>query len=233
MQKIDYSKLKFRSGTWDRDIFRSVAELNEYKLTEFQPDDQVIDIGTHIGGFTWACALKGAKNIKTYEASSDNFSLARQNIETLKELYPDLSVEVNNFAVFRSDLSEEVVSETVLHFSGIHNENTGGGNVLYSTVGEEVKCIRLDSIIGDRQVKLLKLDCEGSEFPILLTSAKLDQVECIIGEFHEGDVPKHLNMPYERFTIKLIKEHLESQGFKVTYEHDKTVPTLGLFKAIK
>jgi FkbM family methyltransferase len=233
IEKIDYNLLKLRTGTWDRNIFRSVAELNEYNLTEFSPEDYIIDIGTHVGGFCWACAMRGAKNIDTFEASSENFTLAWQNVEVLKNLYPDLKITANNFAVYRSDMSEELVDKMVLHFSGINGENTGGGNVLHSTEGEEVKCKRLDSIIGDKQVDLLKLDCEGSEFPILLTSKKLSQVKKILGEFHEGDAPQNLNMSYDKFTMVLLKEHLEAEGFEVTYEHHKVEPRLGLFTATR
>ena len=121
-----------------------------------------------------------------------------------------------------------------MHFSGIHNENTGGGNVLTNTEGLEVEWVSLDSIIGESKVRMLKLDCEGSEFPILLTSKKLNQVKEIVGEWHAiGNVPSHLNMPYKEFTFDLLKEYLEKQGFEFTYiKPNPGDSNLGNFKAI-
>jgi hypothetical protein len=34
-------------------------------------------------------------------------------------------------------------------------------------------------------VRLLKMDCEGSEWPLLYTSSELDRVQAVCGEYHE------------------------------------------------
>ena len=224
---IDYNRLHFREGTWDRNIFRSVAELNEYGLEcEFDEDDLVIDIGSHVGGFIWAAGQRGAKKMICFEAFKDNYELAKKNLDVLSSIIGKNNILIFNKAVYRSDLEEK----GILHFSGIHNENTGGGNVLTNTDGLEVEWLSLDSIIGDYKVRMLKLDCEGSEFPILLTSSKLDQVEEIYGEYHEMNVPSHLNMPYEKFTMSLLERHLREKGFDIitTRAIDST---LGIFRA--
>lgn len=227
---IDYSKLHFRENTWDKNIFRSVAELNEYGLDcEFNEDDIVIDIGSHVGGFIWAAGLRGAKRIISFEAFEDNYELAKKNIDVLSTIIGKNNITVFNKAIYRSDLEEQ---NGTLHFSGVHNENTGGGNVLTNTSGLQVEWMSLDKVIDDKQIRMLKLDCEGSEFPILLTTKKLDQVQEIVGEFHEMDVPKHLDLSYEKFTMSLLKEHLESKGFEVTYKVHDSVPSLGVFRAI-
>ena len=45
----------FRQDTWDPLIYHSVAIANEYELPEcFCESDIVIDIGAHIGSFTYA-----------------------------------------------------------------------------------------------------------------------------------------------------------------------------------
>lgn len=226
---IDYSKLHFREETWDRNIFCSVAELNEYGLDcEFKEDDLIIDIGSHVGGFIWAAGLRGAKRIVSLEAFKDNYELAKKNAEVLSSIIGKNNIMVFNKAVYRNDLVEQ---KGILHFSGIHNENTGGGNILTNTEGLEVEWISLDSIIGESKVRMLKLDCEGSEFPILLTTKKLNQIEEICGEYHEMDVPAHLNMPYEKFTMSLLREHLENNGFIITQRAIDS--RLGVFKATK
>ena len=68
--------------------------------------------------------------------------------------------------------------------------NTGSGSVIWGG-GEPVAKVAFDEIVdrvtnhGERRVRLLKLDCEGAEWPILLTSQRLDLIDEICGEFHE------------------------------------------------
>ena len=53
------------------------------------------------------------------------------------------------------------------------------------------------SMKGARRVNLLKIDCEGAEFPILLTSNRLAAIDRIVGEYHElrADLPPHVRLP--------------------------------------
>ena len=49
-----------------------------------------------------------------------------------------------------------------------------------------VEAISLDEVLSRFQrARLMKIDCEGSEFPILLTSKLLTRVDRIVGEYHE------------------------------------------------
>jgi hypothetical protein len=83
---------------------------------------------------------------------------------------------------------------------------------------------------------LLKIDCEGAEFPILLTSSRLDCIDRIVGEYHElrAELPRHVRVPgCEQFTVEILVEHLESFGFAVALEPQATgtFGALGLFFA--
>ena len=69
----------------------------------------------------------------------------------------------------------------------------------------------------------MKLDCEGSEFPILLTSKLLSKADRIIGEYHEVDstAMKYLapiaKLPhYKEYKTQMLVEKLEQKGFEVT-----------------
>jgi hypothetical protein len=71
----------------------------------------------------------------------------------------------------------------------------------------------------------LKIDCEGAEWPILLTSKKLHLIEGIVGEFHEiGGAydsldPLCLRLPgYERFTIKELELFLGEHHFTISHQ---------------
>ncbi len=67
--------------------------------------------------------------------------------------------------------------------------NNASGNVM-GAGGTPVKAVGLDRIIrhvtdrGRFRVRLMKLDCEGSEYPILFTAKTLHLVDAIVGEFH-------------------------------------------------
>ena len=103
---------------------------------------------------------------------------------------------------------------------------------------------------GQHRVRLLKLDCEGAEWPVLLTSQRLGLIDEICGEFHEiggqfpeigedraGQQPVFSFANLEKFTIDVLVDHLNDAGFTVTW-HRHTRPTgalegLGLFFATR
>ena len=133
--------------------------------------------------------------------------------------------------------------------------NTGSGSVIWGG-GEPVAKIAFDDIVdratnrGERRVRLLKLDCEGAEWPILLTSQRLHLIGEICGEFHEigGALPGDQRGPPggrarllagrpTKFTIDVLVGCLERAGFTVTYRRHMR-PTgalegLGLFFATR
>ena len=54
-------KFYARPETTDSAIFTNVVDDNEYNLPQsFEPDDIVVDIGAHIGGFSYAALERGA-----------------------------------------------------------------------------------------------------------------------------------------------------------------------------
>ncbi|MDQ2731571.1 MAG: FkbM family methyltransferase, partial [Armatimonadota bacterium] len=90
-----------------------------------------------------------------------------------------------------------------------------------------VKSVSLDTILTfTGPVRLLKMDCEGSEFPILLTATKLHLVEEICGEFHEmgglfdgNSIPDAARVEgYPAYGIGELFLFLNAAGFRVIYE---------------
>ena len=74
-------------------------------------------------------------------------------------------------------------------------------------------------------MNLLKIDCEGAEFPILLTSTRLAAIDRIVGEYHElrADLPPHVRLPgCNQFTVDMLTAQLERHGFGVTIEQQAT-----------
>lgn len=226
----------FRPGTCDYDVYRQVVQCNEYGLPEtFQPDDIVLDVGAHIGSFAFACVQRGARHVVAFEPDPENRSLA------LRNLHDSLgSVVLRREAVWRSDVPVESVG-----YSGYERDgsayNTGAGTLLSAEAGMEVGAVALDEVLAEvgGPVRLLKLDCEGSEFPILYTSKRLDRIKEIAGEFHEYDgpyaprhsVPESARVGDMPFTMEALAAFLEAQGFRVTSGRGRPEPRIGLFSA--
>jgi FkbM family methyltransferase len=232
---------RFRPGTIDEWVYHQVVGTNEYRLPrQFRPDDVIIDIGAHIGSFSYACWLRGSRNLSLYEPAPDNCEAILYNLHGLP------GITLHTTAVWRSD-TENVGKVKYLTHTGFPTTslgiNTGGGNVIWDN-GEHMQVPAesfadvLDRHIGTHTqespgfIRLLKIDAETSEFPILLTAPadKLAYVAEIVGEYHEiGGDYNNATIPapaavydtvnetfYTAYTVALLEEFLRDHGFQVT-----------------
>ena len=237
----------FRPQTLDFEIFNMVYFNNEYHLPDhFQPDDIIIDIGAHIGSFAYAALIRGAEHILSIEAHPQNYGLAR--IHFHEAITMDL-VDLRWGAVWRSDHHHDNLSYGDYTIWGNNLINTGNVEIHVGKHGQSIPQYALDALIQTyhpRRIRLLKLDCEGSEFPILLTASHLHQVDEIIGEFHEfGGTYDQQQPPFHlidntRYTVDTLLTHLNQQGFTTTherhqrYENGLWIPQrTGYFRAIR
>jgi FkbM family methyltransferase len=230
-------RFRFREGTIEEWIYKCVVTDNEYGLPErFLPDDVVIDVGMHIGSFCHAAALRGAGRVYGFEADESNFRRAAEHLAP----YGDRVRPAHN-AVWRSDEPPT----TLRLFRARDGENTGGGNVVWSEGDASVPALPFDDIVrhatrGGLRVRFLKIDCEGSEFPILFTSKSLHLIDEVAGEYHEfgGEfddypLPAAARVPgYTRYTIVELTEVLEASGFAVTSSRFGE-SNIGLFRAVR
>jgi FkbM family methyltransferase len=230
----------FRPGTLDQMVFDGVVALDEYRLPErFGPDDIVVDVGAHIGSFAYAVVLRGGRHVWSIEPDRVNCALAAEHLKP----YVDRGfVRLRHAAVWRSDPNDDE-----LRFDGYHAfphsypgmegiVNTGNGSVVWG-LGEPVAKIAFDDVVdqatnrGERRVRLLKLDCEGAEWPIVLTSRRLHLIDEIVGEFHElggpfseigENRPSNAHVFHSDrvagFTIEELVRFLREAGFCVTYD---------------
>jgi FkbM family methyltransferase len=249
----------FRPGTLDELIFNSVVLHNEYRLPErFEPADVVVDVGGHIGSFAYAVARRGGQHVWIVEPDRTNCALAAKHLRP----YIDQGyVQLINAAVWRSDPNDDELRFDGYHaiprsFPGLEGVvNTGSGSVVWG-LGEPVARIAFDDLVdlatirGQRRVRLLKLDCEGAEWPILLTSQRLHLIDEIVGEFHElggplleigehrpPQVPVFRSDRVAGFTIEELARFLRDAGFGVTHSRhvrpDGVLEGLGLFFATR
>lgn len=213
--KAEKSKfIRPQFSKWDGGIFTGVYTNNEYHIVPQVVDGIVVDIGAHIGSFSALASEMGALHVVAIEANPSNATQLSKNMVR----YP---VRVIRGAAWRSDKPPEIlfitpVDETNPEF------NTGG--VGLEANGIEVGSVNFDEIIGQfAEVKFLKLDCEGSEFPILYTSKLLGRVRNIAMEWHILKNP-WLVEGFEN-TPKCLCAYLESLGFKTKF--DTAIPTQG------
>ena len=222
-----------RPGTQDAAIFREVIGQNCYRLPEkFPPRQIIVDIGAHIGMFSMACLLRGAQEVWAYEPDQDNFALLEKNLNGL------VGAKLFNKAVWRKEPS------SLLTFSGYSTGMNACGTCVPSCAVDGVNralpvvSISLDDVIqgaslnGARRIDLLKIDCEGAEYPALYTSTNLDQVERICGECHEMDgMSKVMRVDgFTRYDMREMADFLQDEGFDVTVERQHN-PRLCLFWA--
>ncbi len=246
----------FRSGTLDRLIFDSVVAHDEYRLPErFEPDDIVIDVGAHIGSFAYAVALRGGQRVWSIEPDRTNHALAAEH---LRPYVAQGYVRLIHAAVWRSDPNDDELrfdgyQALPSSYPGMEGVvNTGGGSVVWG-LGEPVAKIAFDDVVdlatnhGEHRVRLLKLDCEGAEWPIVLTSQRLHLIDEIVGEFHElggplleigENRPSNALVVFRSdlvagFTIEELARFLRDAGFGMTYSRhvrpDGALEGLGLF----
>ena len=131
-------QLSCRSSDQDVHIIHEVAIHNEYRLPDaFGRDDVVVDIGAHIGSFSYAALRRGCRHLHAFEADRGNCACAVRNLRAFGP-----RVRVHHKAVWRSDRRGDV-----LYSSGYYRGNSGGVNVVLTTAGEKVEAIALDDVL--------------------------------------------------------------------------------------
>jgi FkbM family methyltransferase len=175
----------FRQNACDAAVWASVVDRNEYRLPRrFRPEDVIVDIGAHIGSFSWACHLRGSRKIFAFEPDAENFALARRNLRGLPGVKLEPAAVLDRDCAVESDGYPE-------DEAGI---NTGGATIRPLAAWEsggrgraQVRAHSIDGLLRQHgRVKLVKLDCEGSEWPIVLGAREWGRVDAVCGEYHLG-----------------------------------------------
>jgi len=222
----------FRPGTFDEGVYKTTVLDNEYQLRDrFQPDDIIIDIGAHIGSFSYAVLIRGANHVYAFEADPANYACAVKNLKGFGG-----RVTLRHKAVWRSDRE---IGKLFLVRDAVNT----GSSTTYGESGESVEAVPFDQVLlevtdnGRKHVELVKLDCEGAEFPILLSSRNLHLINNICGEYHLFDteagtdlLPEVARIPgIKHFSLETLSLALEKAGFKLQLLPSADEPCLGLF----
>ncbi len=179
--------LKFYDSIWSAtaDIVAEELKNNpEYNFEniDFKEGDSVIDIGGNIGMISIFLAKK-YPFIKIYA-----FEPVKQNYENFLK-----NIEINNIPKGTITVENKAVTHDKRNISmSVCYHNMGGSRV--STDSKQTESIKIPSVtlqnIFDQykinKLKLLKIDCEGSEYEILYNTLPktLMNIEYLKGEFH-------------------------------------------------
>jgi FkbM family methyltransferase len=185
-------------------------------------------VGAHVGTFALA-ALRAGASVHCFEPDADNFRLLEHNLRPFAG-----RARLRRAAVWRSDAPAARLS---LH-NPLAARNTGAHQVSTLGVGAAVEAVAFDDVIdgltaGGGRVRLVKLDCEGAEWPILLTSRRLGRIDAVCGEYHLGPLPAAFGVAgCPGFGPDLLRQALAGQGFRAWTVPLRPVPhPCGLFFA--
>jgi len=200
----------------DRDPEKNVKEIF---LANINSGSIIIDVGANIGDYTLIASKKVGDSGKIYSFEP--------YIESFKILEKNLKINnITNVVPINLGVSKESGNRDLYL-----QDNFAIGNSIYGERNSkskiQIKTISLRDIINEykiTKIDFLKLDCEGSEYEILLNLDKisLDKIERIVAEMHPDiedykikDVIDFLNV--HKFDVKIIKPTQDDSELVMLY----------------
>jgi len=187
----------------------SELQADDYHLRDmhFDEGDIVIDIGAHVGLFSMYLAKRWPfLKVLAFEPFPSNFENCADNLQLNR---------VNNVVLS----PDAITNDKRLLTMATDPRNSGGASAIVRTFGpvgavSNIGSTTLDEVFSAHAVdrcKLLKIDCEGMEYEILLGARILPKVEYLAGEFHASPYLQSRGWCPERL-------HAYCSSF---FEHDK------------
>jgi FkbM family methyltransferase len=198
-------RIAFRPKTSDEEVLAQAFQGDILAhVPEFTPrlTDVVLDVGAHLGGLSLLVAPR-VKHVYALEPRRDTFALLRLNL---------LLNFASNISAERLALSDN--NGQCELFYAPEGMSWGDSIVFdHSRKSETVPCLSLSTFCGQRKITKIhfaKFNCEGAEFPILLSSDRrtLSVIEKMLVLYHCDLAPET--------SEKSIIRHLEGCGFRTT-----------------
>ena len=204
------------------EAYRLIVWENEYRLPPDMTGWNVIDIGANVGSFMVAATLRHASSILCVEPSRNLFPLLTKNCKTLENATTRISPLQNAMGSRRC-------KELYFLESPWANNSLMGRSVAHvSTGGYPVRVENLTQILSQHpHVDLIKIDCEGAEFEVLMDvkPTLFDRcVDRVCGEWHDG-------MEGQNQLWKLLR-YFHEMAWNVTYNTSPATMRCGLFWAV-
>jgi len=181
-------KLYGGEGSGDAEVFLE----NQYSSLPVK-EKVVVDIGANIGDSAIYFLLHGAKKVFAIEPYPKNYETAQKNIDI-------------NHLTSKVHLLLAGCSAKHGYITIDQKIDSGNRSVMNeSTEGKKIPLITLEEIMheNDMDSAVLKIDCEGCEYDVILNSSKI-----ILRNFIYIHIEYH-------YGYKNLKEKLEKCGFEV------------------
>jgi FkbM family methyltransferase len=213
---------RFRVPSWALyQVFKEIFILDFYRfdglVKKLPPRPVILDIGANAGYFNMMLFSKIAEaTVYAYEPIPSNCDLFRQNIA----LNPSLEKQIHLFNKAVTGIPQESVE--------LYMEYDAANSVIASVFADfdrqnkftlRVPAISLQQLLEESRIErvdLLKIDCEGSEYPIIYDSPAScwAKINFLTIEVHDLD--------RDRRNVGQLSEFLTSQGYEVVSEpaHD-------------
>lgn len=190
--------------------FFTNSHINSFNLN--YKNRVVIDIGSNVGDTALYFAGEGA-TVYGYEPVRHLYNYSLE----MKELNPDIKDKLNFFNYGVSDKPGKIKIDSM--------ESTS--TYVHSEDDYEIDVITINDILKDNNIEpdILKIDCEGCEFNIILNT-DLSEFRDIIFEHHSIFVKKS----YTLLTDKLKEEGFEFETLKTV---NQDFNEIGLIHAYK
>jgi FkbM family methyltransferase len=186
---VTINGFRFFNGISNGNLIQTFRD-EDYRFLLPVEDKVVVDVGANIADSSIWLASKGAKQVIAFEPFLKNYEAARRNVELNK--LQDV-IRLHHAAVGKE--SKQVLVNASI--AGVYAQiGSGDGTVTAYSIADIVA----QNCLSDA---VLKVDCEGCEYDIILNS-DLQSFSRIQIEYH--------NRGYAE-----LKQHLERQDFKVDY----------------
>ena len=161
---------------WHKEVYGSC----DFLLSIRNP--VIVDIGANIGAFSVFCIYKNpTATVYAYEPEENNYFLLEENVR-MNNLQGSVFVEKKAVSANNKERTLYVVDKSSGKNSLVINYGHGVTQIVQSlSLAEIFSGARID------MCHLLKLDCEGSEYEIILNTPKklFNKIQHIILEFHD------------------------------------------------
>jgi FkbM family methyltransferase len=181
----------------------------------------VVDIGAGMGDFTIHAAFGNPETkVYAFEPFPSSFQLLTQNLS---------QNGIENVTAFQKAVWSRDGQLTLDLSSGepLQISSTEDANIHDARESVSVEAVSLESMLQRENlshIDLLKLDCEGAEYEILMDAAPkvITRIQRIIMEYHDVDAKHHHS---------ILENFLESQGFSVTHYQNFVHDNIGYLYA--
>jgi len=175
---------------------------------EIPSGSTVLDVGANIGVFALYAARAGAHAVHAFEPNTAAYEYLQRNVRE-----NGLEQVIRTYRLAVSGRAGDRVNFPVA--ASVYNRIADAGSPGEFEVVETTSLRRILEAGGMASVDLLKLDCEGAEYGILMGEerAPLERVGSIRMEYHEGRADELVSfLEASRFEVQLLRPDSEWTG---------------------